>query len=219
MEIAAGAPRNTGRDAADPAASSRPGDPGKVNPPFSVAALVAPALTPAWLARYSWGSMTTGVGFDEAWAYTEGIHEISLFFGRMDAPSGPAVTVATTIIDDESHQLNTLESELASERHRLAGSATAAPAASSSPSAESLRVGGAVVPAGVCRSGELWAARTELEVPEPGSRGNRLIVTVVARGVPFEATALDWVDDLRPFVAERRRMIDVIRNEGPASRR
>ncbi|MGH2716955.1 MAG: hypothetical protein ACRDJU_00020, partial [Actinomycetota bacterium] len=95
MNTAAGAPHGQDGTAIDPATRSRPGDLRKVNPPFRVAALVVPTLTPAWLARYSWGSMTTGTGFNEAWAYTEGVHEISLFFGRMDAPSGPAVTVAT----------------------------------------------------------------------------------------------------------------------------
>lgn len=176
--------------------------------------MVTPSLRPAWLARYSWGSMTTSGGLDGAWAYTEGIHEISLLFGHMDAPSGPAVTVATTIIDDEAHELRSLESELASERHRLAGSASdSGNGEGAAASAGVLTINGAAVPAALCCAGELWAARAELEVPEPGSKANRLVVTVVARGVPGEVAAFDWVDDLRPFVAERRRMIDAIRNE------
>lgn len=196
------------------AVSSRSSGPEKVNPPFRVAALVTPSLTPAWLARYSWGSMTTSGGFDEAWAYTEGIHEISLLFGHMDAPSGPAVTVATTIIDDDAHELRSLESELASERHRLAGSASGSDIGEgTAESAGALKINGVAVPAALSCAGELWAMRAELEVPEPGSRANRLVVTVVARGVAGEVAAFDWVDDLRPFVAERRRMIDAIRNE------
>lgn len=213
MEFAAGIPHDLGKACAEPAQPSRPCAAGRLNPPFRVAALVAPTLAPAWLARYSWGSMTTGGGFDDAWAYTDGIHEISLFFGRMDAPSGPAVTVATTILDDKSHQLRSLECELTSERHRLADHPSCpigdAPGSAAHPSG-SLLLGGALVCVDLCFQGELWAARAETQ---PSVKCNRLVVTVVARGVPFDRVTLDWVDDLRPFVAERRRMIDVIRNE------
>ena len=175
--------------------------------PFRVAGLAVPAVEPAWLAEWSSVSMT--------------VEEISLFYGRMDAPSGPAVTVSTSIIGDYGRQLNSLEYELADERDRLYDHAGIDEADPSDPPvhlAAALVIDGASVEVDVCRHGGLWAARAELPAPEPGANNNRLVVTVVARGVPFEDLELTSVEDLRPFVVERRRVIDERRAAGPPPR-
>ncbi|MGH2719186.1 MAG: hypothetical protein ACRDJU_11470, partial [Actinomycetota bacterium] len=137
-----------------------------------------------------------------------------------DAPSGPAITVATTIIDDQHHQLRTLESELAGELHRLTSSPAGTASTPGRPAgAVSLPIGAVSFPVELCCEDQLWGARAGLELPDQEAKGTRLVVTVVARGIPFASAALDWVDDLRPFVAERRRMIDAVRNEARSPRR
>ena len=60
--------------------------------------------------------MTTHGHAEGATVHGEGVHEISLFYGRMDAPAGPAVTVTTSIVGDYGHQVHSLEYELADER-------------------------------------------------------------------------------------------------------
>ncbi|GAC1366271.1 MAG: hypothetical protein NVSMB32_10450 [Actinomycetota bacterium] len=63
---------------------------------------------------------------------------------------------------------------------------------------------GVPLPALVCCSGDLWAGRAELAAPDSGIRS---YVTVIARGVAYEQLALAWVEDLRPYLTEHRRML------------
>ena len=187
-------------------------------PPFRVAGLAMPLVEPSYLAGWSWESMTTHGRAEGATVHGEGVHEISLFYGRMDAPAGPAVTVTTSIVGDYGHQVHSLEYELADERDRLfdhAGIDEPDPSGTPAHVTGLLRIGGAPVQADVCRHGELWAARAELALAEAGPNNNRLVVTVVALGIAFEKVELAWVEDLRPLVLARRRLLDERLAEGP----
>lgn len=162
------------------------------HPPFPTFALDAPDLGEGTLS----GCVTAG---------SQPV-SVELRWGDPLAAFGPAITVYSTSAREWAVHEPNLADVLATERRRLYEDPDAGTAVRITSTTTLLPLGDENVLADIRREGTLWAARTRFTPDRPLFElpPDRVVVTVVGRGIPYADLRLRKESDLTAYLARRR---------------
>ncbi len=138
------------------------------------------------------------------------LYGIDLLYGSTERTSGPFLRIFSRFVPERIHRPWSPVDELEGERGRLfrdAGIDEPDPPGQPVPVGEAVVIDRVPTVAEVWRHGDLWVGRADLSKDghEPAIP---LVVTIVARGLNYEGVQFTFIEDLRPFLEQRRRMIE-----------